>query len=213
MAGRSYSKVMLIGNCSRDPEVRQQQQYKVVSISLATNEWKPDGNGGFNQTTEWHRIKFWNYNADKALNQIRKGMRLFIEGRLTINSYPDKNHPEIIQRNYEITADNFIILDRRNEGDYAQGNGQYNDYGNNNNSGYQSYGGGSNNYNGFAPAPSNFNSFGAQGGQQSQGYGSYGGNNFGGNNSFSSQGGFNNLNNRNSNGMGGAGNGGEDVPF
>lgn len=118
---RSLNKVMLIGNCAGEPEVRSQQEsYKVVTISVATNEHKSDGNGGWKELTEWHRISLWNQNADYALQYVHKGSRVYIEGRLRSYSYQDRNHPEVTHRNYEIVADNIISLDGRRQDD-AQG--------------------------------------------------------------------------------------------
>lgn len=117
---RSLNKVMLIGFCASEPELRAQQAtYKIVSITVATTERRSNGQGGYTESTEWHRISLWNTLADFALNYIHKGSRVYVEGRLRQNNYQDKTHPDITHRSYEIVADQLISLDRRQ--DEAQG--------------------------------------------------------------------------------------------
>lgn len=120
---RSLNKVMLIGNCAAEPEVRSQQEtYKLVTVTVATNERKSDGNGGWKDQVEWHRVIFWNQLADTALQYLHKGSRVYIEGRLRSNSYPDRNHPDVTHRSVEINADTMIMLDSRRQDD---GQGAY----------------------------------------------------------------------------------------
>lgn len=110
---------MLIGHCANEPEIRSVGSGKVANISIATNERRSDGQGGFTESVDWHRITLWNNLADLAANYIHKGSRIYIEGRLRTNTYQDKNHPDVTHRTYEIVAEQVILLDRRQDQDNA----------------------------------------------------------------------------------------------
>lgn len=121
---RSLNKIMLIGNCAAEPEVRAQQStYKVVTFTVATNDRRSNGQGGYTDTTEWHRITAWNALADVVSNYVHKGSKIYVEGRLRSQTYQDKTHPDVTHRTYEIVAENIILLDRRQ--DNVGGNNDY----------------------------------------------------------------------------------------
>lgn len=83
----SVNKVILIGNLGGDPELKTTQAGKsVVNFGLATSF-------GFGEkaVTEWHRIVLWEKNADSAAQYLKKGSKVYIEGRLQTRSYEDKN--------------------------------------------------------------------------------------------------------------------------
>jgi single-strand DNA-binding protein len=80
---RSLNKVMLIGNVGAEPEIRQTPGgTKVAKVSLATNRAFTDRSGQQQEKTEWHRLTFWDRLADIVEQYVRKGDRLYIEGRL-----------------------------------------------------------------------------------------------------------------------------------
>lgn len=84
---RSINKLILVGNVGRDPEVQTTvDEKKVAHFSLATSRRIPRDNG-FEERTEWHRITLWNRLAELAEEYIRKGDRLYIEGRIQYDSY------------------------------------------------------------------------------------------------------------------------------
>jgi single-strand DNA-binding protein len=88
--GRSVNKIILVGNVGRDPDVRQTTSgTKVANLSLATNQRiSANGNGGEPQErTDWHRLTLWNRLAHFAEDYVRKGDRVYIEGRLEYDSY------------------------------------------------------------------------------------------------------------------------------
>ncbi len=88
--GRSVNKIILVGNVGRDPDVRQTTGgTKVANLSLATNQRiTSNGNGGEAQErTDWHRLTLWNRLAHFAEDYVRKGDRVYIEGRLEYDSY------------------------------------------------------------------------------------------------------------------------------
>jgi single-strand DNA-binding protein len=87
---RSVNKVILVGNVGRDPDVQMTASgTKVAHLSLATSRRVPR-NGGYEERTEWHRLTLWDRLAELAENYVRKGDRLYVEGRIEYDSY-EKN--------------------------------------------------------------------------------------------------------------------------
>jgi single-strand DNA-binding protein len=95
----SLNKVMLIGNVGKDPEVRYLDgnnnpgsgSTKVATFTLATTERYRDRNGELRENTEWHNIVMWGKNAEYAEKYIRKGTKLYIEGKLSTRVWEDRN--------------------------------------------------------------------------------------------------------------------------
>src|SRR5438105_6875729 len=88
--GRSVNKVILVGNVGRDPDVQQTAAgTKVAHLSLATTRRIPR-NGSFEDRTEWHRLTLWDRLAQLAEDYVRKGDRLYVEGRMEYASF-EKN--------------------------------------------------------------------------------------------------------------------------
>ena len=106
----SVNKVILIGNVGRDPEIRYVETRPVASFPLATTERARTSSSGLPipERTEWHNIIMWDGAAEMAEKYIRKGSRLYIEGKLRYRMWEDRN---TIKRNVtEIYVDNFEIL-------------------------------------------------------------------------------------------------------
>ncbi|MDE7397145.1 MAG: single-stranded DNA-binding protein [Muribaculum sp.] len=102
------NKVLLIGNVGRDPEVRYVDKTPVATFSLATSDTPQPGSTDVPAVTEWHRIFMWGPAAEFAEKYIRKGTRLFVEGRLRTRTWEDRN---TIKRSVtEILVDQFEIL-------------------------------------------------------------------------------------------------------
>ena len=80
---RSLNKVMLIGNVGNDPDIRSTSSgTQVAKVSLATNrQWK-DSSGQQKEKTEWHRLTFFGRLVDVVDQWVKKGDRLYVEGRL-----------------------------------------------------------------------------------------------------------------------------------
>lgn len=78
------NKVMLIGNLGQDPEVRYLDSgAAITNISLATSRrWKDKNTGEKREETEWHRVTFWGKLAEIAGEYLKKGSRVYIEGRI-----------------------------------------------------------------------------------------------------------------------------------
>lgn len=84
---RSINKVILVGNVGRDPEIQSTSNgHKVAHFSLATSRRIPRDNG-FEERTEWHRLTVWDRLAEIVEEYVRKGDRLYLEGRMQYDSY------------------------------------------------------------------------------------------------------------------------------
>lgn len=108
---KSLNKVMLIGNLGKDPELRYTTSgVAVATFSLATNESWKDADGNLQERTEWHNIVAWKKLAEICGEWLKKGKKVYIEGRIQTRSYDDKNTGT---KKYitEIVADNMIMLD------------------------------------------------------------------------------------------------------
>jgi len=87
---RSINKVILVGNVGRDPDIQTTGSgIKVAHLSLATSRRVPKSNG-YEERTEWHRLTLWDRLAQLAEEYIRKGDRIYVEGRMEYGSF-EKN--------------------------------------------------------------------------------------------------------------------------
>lgn len=115
MAG-SVNKVILIGNLGKDPEVRYLESgVPVAKFPLATSEtFKDKTSGEKREITDWHNIVLWRGLATIAENYLKKGMKVYVEGKLKTRSWQDEND----QTKYatEIVADQMTMLSRLEEG-------------------------------------------------------------------------------------------------
>ena len=114
---KSLNKVMLIGNLGRDPEVRfTPSGVPIATFTLATNEAWKDAEGNLQERTEWHNIVAWRKLAEFSGEWLKKGRKIFVEGRIQTRSYDDKNTGQ--KKSFtEIVADNIIVLDQRQAGE------------------------------------------------------------------------------------------------
>lgn len=112
------NKVILIGNAGDKAEIRDLESgVKVATFSLATNENYRDKSGEWQQNTEWHRIVAWRLQAEKAERQIRKGAKLYIEGKLSNRKWQDKDGND--RYTTEVVVNYMRLLDKV-EGDGQQ---------------------------------------------------------------------------------------------
>ena len=128
MAGKSVNKVILIGNLGKDPEVKfTPSGTPVAKITLATNERYKDKDGQWQDRTEWHNVVLWQRLAEIAGEYLKKGGKVYIEGRLQTRSWDDK---QTNQKRYmtEVVANDLVLLGGRGEGggDFSRGNGSNN---------------------------------------------------------------------------------------
>ena len=116
MAGKSLNRVTLIGNLGKDPEVKYTPSgTPVAKLALATNERYKDKNGEWQDRTEWHNVVLWQRLAEIAGEYLKKGGKVYIEGRLQTRSWDDK---QTNQKKYmtEVVASDLILLGGRGEG-------------------------------------------------------------------------------------------------
>ena len=91
MAGKSLNRVTLIGNLGKDPEIKYTPSgAPVAKITLATNERYKDKSGEWQDRTEWHNVVLWQRLAEIAGEYLKKGGKVYVEGRLQTRSWDDK---------------------------------------------------------------------------------------------------------------------------
>ncbi|HLY92434.1 MAG TPA: single-stranded DNA-binding protein [Candidatus Angelobacter sp.] len=113
---KSVNKVILLGNLGKDPEVKYTPSgTPVAKFSLATNERYKDKGGEWQERTEWHNIVAWQRLAEIVGEYVKKGSKLYIEGRLQTSSWEDKQSGEKKYRT-EIVASDLVLLSGRGEG-------------------------------------------------------------------------------------------------
>jgi len=109
------NKVILIGNLGKDPEVRYLEGgVAVANFPLATTEVHKNRAGDKVESTEWHNIVLWRGLAEVAEKLLKKGMQVYIEGRLRTRSWEDKDGSK--KRATEIVGENLTILSRKSNG-------------------------------------------------------------------------------------------------
>ena len=107
----NLNKAMLIGNVVRDPEMRTTPSgQNVTSFSVATNRVWNDTNGQKQERAEFHNIVAWRRLAEISNQYLKKGSKVYIEGRLQTRSWDDPNG--VKKYRTEIIAENMIMLDR-----------------------------------------------------------------------------------------------------
>ena len=110
------NKVILVGNLGKDPEVKHfEGSGAVAKFSVATNENYRDKKSGEWQTqTEWHNVVVWNAAAERAERILKKGMQVYIEGKLTHRKYQDQNGND--KYITEVVGRTLRILGKKEEG-------------------------------------------------------------------------------------------------
>lgn len=110
--GKDLNKVMLIGRLGQDPEIRYTQSgVAVTTFSVATGfKWK-DNDGNWQERTEWHNLKAWRGLAETCSTYLKKGSKVYIEGRLETSSWEDENKKKHYKT--EIVTDELIMLDSK----------------------------------------------------------------------------------------------------
>lgn len=118
----SVNKVILIGNVGKDPEIRHLDTgVAVANFTLATSESYTAKNGEKVTTTEWHNIVLWRGLAEVAEKYVKKGSKLFIEGKITHRQYDQDGVTKFFT---EIVGNNMEMLSSRSD-DNKSGTGQY----------------------------------------------------------------------------------------
>jgi single-strand DNA-binding protein len=112
---KDLNKVMLIGRLGQDPELKYTQSgVALVNFSLATgSKWK-DQEGNWQERTEWHNLKAWRGLAETCSNYLKKGSKIYAEGRLETSNWEDENKKKHYKT--EIVLDEMIMLDSKGSG-------------------------------------------------------------------------------------------------
>lgn len=123
---RGVNKVILIGNLGKDPEVRYTPSgVAVANITMATSEaWKDKQSGEMQERTEWHRVVMYQRLAEIVGEYLRKGSKVYIEGRLQTRKWQDKNTGQD-RYTTEIVADTMQMLDSKGAGASAAPDGGF----------------------------------------------------------------------------------------
>lgn len=114
MASRGINKVIIVGNLGQDPEVRfMPNGGAVANFTVATSEtWKDKQSGDQNEKTEWHRIVMYQRLAEIAGEYLKKGSKVYLEGRLQTRKW--QNQQGLDQYTTEIIVNDMQMLDSRN---------------------------------------------------------------------------------------------------
>ena len=114
----SFNKIILVGNLGRDPELRYTPQgLAVCDFSMATNERKRDKSGEYQDVPTWFRVTLWRNQAENAAKYLKKGNPVYIEGRLSLEVWTDRDGNTRQTLSVQAT-DMHFISGGRNE-DYA----------------------------------------------------------------------------------------------
>jgi single-strand DNA-binding protein len=118
---RTVNKVTLLGNVGKDPEIRSTPGGTMVAnLTLATSDRQKDAQGNWQDRTEWHNLVAFTRTAEIVRDYVKKGSKLYIEGKIQTRSWDDK---ESGQKRYrtEIIVNELVLLSGRDE---ASGGGQ-----------------------------------------------------------------------------------------
>ena len=109
----SVNKVILVGNCGRDPEIRYLPSGQAVAnVSIATSSRRKDKNSGETiEDTQWHRVTFYDRLAEIAGEYVKKGRPIYVEGRLKYGKYTDQSGVE--KNTVDIVATELQLLGGR----------------------------------------------------------------------------------------------------
>ena len=113
---KSVNKVFLLGNVGKDPEIRSTPSGTIVAtFGLATSDRFQDAQGNWQDRTEWHNLVAFKRTAEIIRDYVKKGSKLYIEGKLQTRSWDDK---ETKQKRYftEIIVNDLMLLTGREEG-------------------------------------------------------------------------------------------------
>lgn len=115
----SFNKIIMVGNLGKDPELRYTPQgIAVCDFSLATNEKKRDKAGEMQEVATWFRVTLWRNQAENASKYLKKGSPVYIEGRLSLEEWTDRDGNTRQTLSVQATDMHFIGSGARNE-DYS----------------------------------------------------------------------------------------------
>jgi single-strand DNA-binding protein len=122
---KSVNKVFLLGNVGKDPEIRSTPSGTIVAtFGLATSDRFQDAQGNWQDRTEWHNLVAFKRNAEIIRDYVKKGAKLYVEGKLQTSNWDDKQSG---QKRYktEIIVNDLSLLSGRDEASGGSGQGGY----------------------------------------------------------------------------------------
>ncbi len=120
MSKGTVNKVILIGRLGADPDLRYTPSGNAVAtLSLATDEVWKDRDGNMQERTEWHRVILWGKQAETANEYLKKGRKIYVEGRLQTRSWEDKDG--VKRYTTEIIAQRMQFMDAKGTTDQGAG--------------------------------------------------------------------------------------------
>ena len=119
---RGLNKVLLIGNLGKDPEMKYTPQgTPITTFSLAVSRSRKSPEGQNIDETEWFRVVAWERLAETCNEYLRKGSKVYIEGRLQTRKWTGQDGQE--RQTVEVVAQEMLLLDSRQQGGYSDDNG------------------------------------------------------------------------------------------
>ena len=110
----SFNRIILVGNLGRDPELRYTAQgTPVCTFTMATNDRRKDRNGEMQDQTTWFRVTLWNRQAETASQYLHKGKPVYIEGRLRVEEFTDREGRQ--RQSLEVTATDMQFIGSRQD--------------------------------------------------------------------------------------------------
>ncbi len=138
---KSVNKVILLGNVGKDPEFKALPSGQpVVNFSVATSERFKDQQGNQQERTEWHNLVAYGKLAEIVRDYVKKGSKLYVEGRLTTRSWDDRETNKKVYRTEIVLSDLSLLSGRGEEGGSSGG------YSGNRSGGYEQRGPSSDDY-------------------------------------------------------------------
>ena len=114
---RSVNKVILVGNTGKDPEIKfLPSGQAVANFGIATSESFKDKSGAQQERTEWHNVAAYGKVAEIIRDYVKKGSKLYVEGRLTTRSWDDKETGKKVYRT-EVVVDQIVLMSGRDAGE------------------------------------------------------------------------------------------------
>src|SRR6201996_7386863 len=122
---KSVNKVILLGNVGKDPEVKfLPSGLPVANLTLATSERFKDKGGEWQDRTEWHNLTAYQKTAEIIRDYVKKGHKLYVEGRIQTRSWDDQASGQKKYRT-EIIVNDVMLLTGRGEAGESSGGGGY----------------------------------------------------------------------------------------
>jgi len=121
---KSVNKVILLGNVGKDPEIKSTPGGMIIAtFSIATSDRAKDKDGNFQDRTEWHNLVAFQRTAEIVRDYVKKGSKLYVEGKIQTRSWDDKTSGEKKYRTEIIVNDISLLSGRGEEGGGGYGGG------------------------------------------------------------------------------------------